>query len=773
MTSVGYIDNQKIYFGEYNGDLYGIRFSLGGLRWELFNNNSTSSTIFYAENVTELCDVLDTDWTVEDLTYFDYCEGAFDTPLLSITSLSDDDVNCGYIFSGGCSCKEIVIEPGEGDVNIFYQTCDGNIVQQLVQPNDNIIGCFSGDPIVLNSSFATITDYNDSTCSEFCITGNTCCLKFTINSETGGITVNTNPIGTYNGYSLYTFSIGEINFIIYFDSVTGEWIIESEPVLGKIFSLETKDPASCPVGTWTSIGSSSITGIETEEITCVYPSPTLTQTPTPTPTPSPTPTLTPPPTPPPTSSSRVRTVNECEPITILDMEVYCVVLEPSSKTSNDGAASLLISGGTPPYTIIWDNGNISPAIGNLSVGSYGATVVDFYGDFTAKTVCVLTGQTPTPPPTPPPTSSPIPTGQQFCMSFDAQFTNIVDSETQTVSISFEDNFIVDSFINSKPSWGTIGGAHRIYWEPSPSPGFWKLSASTTPFPLVINYNSSEPPTNPTDWIITAVLPGYTLNITNGSCSGFFGLNPYMLENPNIELFVVKNNTICGCEGSIVANATGGNTPYQFSIDGGVTYKNFPIFDNLCSGDYTVTVKDVSGYTKSLQVTINPPQLPTTYAVKLTNTSTTPVNNGLITTKTYQSKIEVTPPLPNSVTITFDIVHNNLFSTSTTQESALLTTNTILEKNSTPISYTNSNLSTGTTTNTLNGCQDQLIYFSSNTEIWEGLTYTNSDEVIINTTTSVVKNFLTGCDIGASEDKFYLTNVKITGCNCCNVQNITI
>ena len=85
--------------------------------------------------------------------------------------------------------------------------------------------------------------------------------------------------------------------------------------------------------------------------------------------------------------------NECDVITIFPMGVECVVLNPSNDKSFDGAAALVITGGTPPYTIYWEVGSYAPALGNLGVGDYSATVVDSYGDFTANTTCTLTAQT--------------------------------------------------------------------------------------------------------------------------------------------------------------------------------------------------------------------------------------------------------------------------------------------------------------------------------------------------------------------------------------------
>ena len=75
------------------------------------------------------------------------------------------------------------------------------------------------------------------------------------------------------------------------------------------------------------------------------------------------------------------------------MGIQCVTSNATTSDSYDGEVSLEITGGTPPYTTTWTWGNNnsieSPAIGGIGNGSYSATTVDYWGDFTATTVCYL------------------------------------------------------------------------------------------------------------------------------------------------------------------------------------------------------------------------------------------------------------------------------------------------------------------------------------------------------------------------------------------------
>lgn len=95
---------------------------------------------------------------------------------------------------------------------------------------------------------------------------------------------------------------------------------------------------------------------------------------------------------PPTIPS-IKPSNECDVITLFPMSVECLIQQPSDNESFDGSTTLIITGGTPPYTVFWEVGSFAPALINLGVGSYTATVTDYYGDFTATTTCVLSAET--------------------------------------------------------------------------------------------------------------------------------------------------------------------------------------------------------------------------------------------------------------------------------------------------------------------------------------------------------------------------------------------
>lgn len=146
--------------------------------------------------------------------------------------------------------------------------------------------------------------------------------------------------------------------------------------------------------------------------------------------------------------------NECGVITIFPLELECKSINPSSITSNDGMVSVSITGGTPPYKYYWSGpgisepNNNSAALEYVHIGDYTVTVVDFYGDFTATTVCTITAEKdcafsgtvvefipPTPTPTPTQTKPP-----QACDCKEGTIyigqADLVASDDMTVYLSF-------------------------------------------------------------------------------------------------------------------------------------------------------------------------------------------------------------------------------------------------------------------------------------------------------------------------------------------------
>ena len=449
-------------------------------------------------------------------------------------------------------------------------------------------------------------------------------------------------------------------------------------------------------------------------------------------------------------------VSDCDVITLFQMGVECNISQPTQPESTDGIASLIITGGTPPYTISWSNGSVGPTIFNLSAGSYGATVVDYYGDFTANTICTLTGITPTTTTTSTSTTSPYPNEYELCM-----VTNML---VQGVYVETQTHFNPNGIYDGKPAWISDDSQQAIIWDTSQSQ--WLVSAATPTLYVISNLNPTYPPIYGSWFLIgntgsVIVYEGLCQSLpVEGKLKLGEGITPLTMN-------VTKNQTICGCDGGITITANGGTPPYTYSIDAGLTYKNMPIFNNLCSGTYNVLVVDDNGIITSSSIILNSPSKPTTYNVSLNTTSNTVEISNNSVTKQYETTIKITPPLPDGVSLTFNIGHLNVSKSSPNSESATFQSSSSLIINGDSLEPI-VGFDESETKSIIPGCQSNDVYVYSNSEQWAQVIITNADILSLTTITSVTKNESINCYIGTSDEKYSITNLKLSGCNCCTV-----
>lgn len=345
--------------------------------------------------------------------------------------------------------------------------------------------------------------------------------------------------------------------------------------------------------------------------------------------------------------------NECSVITIFPLGVECFTIDPSTSDSFDGAITLGITGGTPPYEVIWENGSLAQSLSNIGVGEYNSIVTDFYGDFTAYTTCVLSAETPIIVTTTT-TKEPLPSYEDICIT-------IIRGNKLSSYVEYY-QFDYNGYNGGYPTWTNSVDGLDIVWNEANNQ--WELSGWTTG--QIINTNPSIPPLN--GWnSLGSTLPDRVLSITAvlGLCQ--------LLSTPN--LTIVTNNPECGCDGSLILTPFGGTPPYTYSIDGGVTYASTTIYNDLCQGDYVVYVRDSSGFTYVQTVTLSPPTSSVNYILTM---SYLPGNTFGVT---------IVPSLPIGTTVTFDVIHQNTFNVGPSPSSATYNNTVTLNVNGVPVPYT--------------------------------------------------------------------------------------
>lgn len=453
------------------------------------------------------------------------------------------------------------------------------------------------------------------------------------------------------------------------------------------------------------------------------------------------------PTPTPSNTPSVTYVNECNVFTLFPLGIECfTVAKPSSPTSSDGILSINITGGTTPYYVYWSGGDRSQTLSGIPAGDYEVTVVDYYGDFTATTVCTLVSEfvTPTPSVTPTITPSSTPTydAPDLCL-------NILNSSQITGPIQF----VHSGNQNNKPTY--VSGSYLMYWNSTNNR--WEILNWDYDI-IPVSSSTSDVPTS--GWILLGDVQGETITIIEGSCPSYLPLNSQ----------VVVQNTTCvngnDCNGSIIVNTSGGQKPYQYSINGGNTYQTSNIFNGLCEGTYSVIVKDSQNIQQQSTAVVGTDKTLQKYNLIVTIDSVQPIGSN---EKITNWSLSVNPELPDGVVINFDLNLTNLKQING-PGSGIITINNNLYKNNVLVSP--DSVSSSSVAYDRPSCSP-----NSTEEIGENITYslsiTKGDSITGTTYASV---FITdpqtdsnGCITTLLQRTSYkLSNGVITGCECCEL-----
>jgi len=502
-------------------------------------------------------------------------------------------------------------------------------------------------------------------------------------------------------------------------------------------------PASIPCSTPTS----TITPTQT---------PTITKTPTTTPSNTPTSSLTPTPTQTPSKAAVKKLVNDCDVFTSFPMGVECsTVLQPSKSDSLDGILTLKVTGGTSPYSFWWANGQRSQTLAGIGAGSYEALVIDYYGDYSARTVCSLFG--PTPNPTTTPTQTPTPTRPFICPNL----CLIIISPNLTFGPA---QFVCNGFYNNKLRWTYTSLNYSILWDNTSNR--WILWNNSTNGPVTFNNGStiivSTSNQNVPDsaWTFIGAPVQGNISVTRGNCPSTIPL----------QVSFSVQNTNCGninCNGSILMTASNGVPPYQFSINNGLTYQTSNIFNGLCPNTYSITTRDSVGSTFVSTAVVTSSSQIETYNVysSISNILTPGVGNKIAY---WDILTNLRIPLGTNIQGTLVITTTKTFNGPGT--GVIDTTNNVYQNGNLILPFDNPSV---TVTEQRPNCpQNRTIvttYSSYNVELSSGPSlgklsgYTNSTMQITDSQNQ------SGCaTLLEQTTTIVMTNCTIKGCECCEV-----
>jgi len=308
-------------------------------------------------------------------------------------------------------------------------------------------------------------------------------------------------------------------------------------------------------------------------------------------------------------------------------------------------------------------------------------------------------------------------------------------------------------INGQPSWQSSNTNYEIFWNTGSTPNQWVITGyAGSPTSLVASNNPAAPPLS--NWLVYGDSTIDTFSVFSGACSA----------TTAVGFSVQTNNAQCNQGGSIMISPYGGTPPYIYSIDNGQNLSTSPYFPNLPAGTYIVQVSDSNGIASQ-----------TTISLTTTNATVYQLAFGFsLSTNTFTI---TTPTLPPGVTISFQVVHTNVFSYSP---------NT-LQTSPNPPSYNNIATVIGvgplalyqtisSFSNIGGPCASvftPLIQNQFNSAYFANLTMGGAQTLNGTVTNTIINPPGGDCETASGSYNVQLINLQINNCNCCEVELVQI
>ena len=354
---------------------------------------------------------------------------------------------------------------------------------------------------------------------------------------------------------------------------------------------------------------------------------------------------------------------------------------------NNGAATVLASGGTAPYNYVWRSStnavvsNTASATG-LARGNYSVSVTDatncavvfnvLIGGPTATLAATVVLKTPT-------SCNRLPTGELLATAtggtpnYTFRWASSTATAVSSVSLTglAAGSYVVT--VTDANNCTALAASVNVTATPNPtvtisaqpsSPicsgtavtltagaGFSTYAWSTGATTQTINVNANTTVTT------------YSVTVSLNGCTGTASVNLTVTPNPTVTAPSVVNVVCFGDKGSVSVTVSGGTSPYSYSWSDSQT---IALATGLTTGNYTVTVTDANGCTAvSSAVTItSPAAITTTVASSVNACNNTSTGSGSVTanggTSPYTFLWNVTPSqtgnaltglIPGSYTVT--------------------------------------------------------------------------------------------------------------------------
>lgn len=302
------------------------------------------------------------------------------------------------------------------------------------------------------------------------------------------------------------------------------------------------------------------------------------------------------------------------------LSVTTTSLSVSCPGGNNGSVSATATGGTSPYTYLWNNAQPGATINSLAAGTYVVTVTDANNCSAAQSVVLIQPQ---------PfvlTDSIVPA--KCSGSADGAVYLTVSGGTPGFSYAWSNNtnnqnltnvakgnyFVVVTDANgctAQKAYSVLGSTAIVATISGNNPdchgnatGFAVVSAGGGTQPYSYQWNTTPPQSGVMGIKLLGDVPyTVTVNDANG-CTAT--ANIQLVDPTPIVVTTSPTNTHCynSSDGSVEIIATGGSGVYQYSLNN--VYQPSNILTGLPAGDYTAIVQDNFGCFGSQNFTVQQP-----------------------------------------------------------------------------------------------------------------------------------------------------------------------
>jgi len=285
-------------------------------------------------------------------------------------------------------------------------------------------------------------------------------------------------------------------------------------------------------------------------------------------------------------------------------------LQTNATCTVGGSAQAVGTGGTPPYTYKWDNGQLTQAATNLGAGPHNVTVTDSKGCVAVAAVSIGQSQGPSV------TAAPL-TSATCTAGGSAQATASAGSSPYTYLWDNNQTTVIATNLTPGVHKVTVTDANGCSAMASVTitqPGAPSLTLAssttagcTTPASAAVAGTGGTSPytyqwsNNATGTTQTSLSAGsYTVTVTDAAgCTATLQVSIAGTLPPAV-VISASSNAKCGQPGSATASVSGGTGPFTYKWDNNETTA---VAVNLNAGPHTVTVTAADGCTATASVTI--------------------------------------------------------------------------------------------------------------------------------------------------------------------------